>query len=178
VLLGGGLVTEAVLEKIQRVGALGIITGSARGDDLLGIVGPGLNPASTGDEPIGFTLVLTEGFGEIGMSPRRFELLAGLAGKRVAVSGATQVRAGVIRPELISVATGGEDEAGQPVHGIRLGDRVRIVRGRAFGRIGRIEAIPGETQLLASGGRALVFDVRLEDESLITVPRPNVELIS
>ena len=57
--------------------------------------------AITGQEEKGITLVVTEGFGDLAMAERTFELLRGCAGMRASVNGATQIRAGVLRPEII-----------------------------------------------------------------------------
>ena len=127
VVLGGGAVTMGGLRRAGEVGVKALVAASAHGQDLLELLGGKLNPSATGNEDMGFTLVLTEGFGELGMGPRSFELLARLDGVNVAVNGATQIRAGVLRPEVIS--HGLKLELGTKPHTaqVEVGDRVRIV---------------------------------------------------
>jgi hypothetical protein len=141
------------------------------------LLGGELNPSATGNENIGFTLVLTEGFGELEMGQRSFYLLSKLDGVEVAVNGTTQIRAGVLRPEVIGPAI---DEA-VPVRSqtgtIEIGDKIRIVRGKAFGKTGIITDMPSKPQPIGSGGVALVVEVELNDKNRLTVPKPNIERI-
>ena len=46
--------------------------------------------AITGTEHVGFTLILTEGFGTIPMAQKTFKLLSAHAGEKASISGATQ----------------------------------------------------------------------------------------
>ena len=65
------------------------------------LLGYDLGVAITGHEDIRPTLIITEGFGQIAMAGRTYELLAANAGRRASANGATQIRAGVLRPEII-----------------------------------------------------------------------------
>ena len=57
--------------------------------------------AITGTENLDTSLVVTEGYGNIKMSERTYNLLKSHDGKFVSINGATQIRAGVIRPEIV-----------------------------------------------------------------------------
>ncbi len=170
-----GRATSEVMERLRETGAVGLIAGSVGGADLVSLAGRELNLADTGDEDIGFTLVVTEGFGDLSMAARTAGVLDGLVGGRVSISGATQVRAGVVRPEIVGRAHGSSGVEDREEDGIAEGTTVRIIRGEAFGRIGRVTRIPEEPASIGSGGRSLVYVVRLDDDHEITVPRPNVE---
>ncbi len=170
-----GRATLEAMERLRETGAVGLIAGSAGGADLVSLAGRELNLADTGDEDIGFTLVLTEGFGDLSMASRTAAVLDGLVGGRVSISGATQVRAGVVRPEIVGRAHGSSRAEDEEEGGIAEGTTVRIIRGKAFGRTGRVTQIPEEPAAIGSGGRSLVYVVRLDDGHEITVPRPNVE---
>ena len=50
---------------------------------------------------LGITVIVTEGFGDIAMAERTFDMLKDHAGDDASVNGATQIRAGVMRPEII-----------------------------------------------------------------------------
>ncbi len=178
VLVGGGKVTAEVLRRMIQVGVSAVVAASASGNDLIEIVGDTLNPASTGNEEIGITLVLTEGFGELSMAEHTFELLEQLGGAEVAVNGTTQIRAGVMRPEVISSPLENAKRQPYPNERIQAGSRVRVVRGSAFGETGHVLAVPEETHPIASGATSLVFEIELDDKTRVVIPRPNAELIS
>jgi hypothetical protein len=57
--------------------------------------------AVTGDEPIPFTFILTEGFGHTTMNDGYRKFFDNNKGKIASLSGKTQIRAGVIRPKVI-----------------------------------------------------------------------------
>ena len=129
------------------------------------------------------TLIITEGFGELPMSPRALKLLSGLAGQRASINGATQVRAGAVRPEVI-VSLAGTGAAGQSSPGedssqsiLQKGSRVRIIRYPWFGKQGTVEDLPSQRIRLETGTLSRVAVVKLEDGDSITASRANLELI-
>ena len=65
--------------------------------ELIELLGYEIGVAITGDEAVGFTLVLTEGFGEIEMAQKTFELLKSLEGRDGSINGA-QATAGQCAP--------------------------------------------------------------------------------
>jgi len=139
------------------------------------LTGASLNPASTGNEKLGLTLVLTEGFGEIAMSTRTYRILRALTGRPVSMSGRTQIRAGVIRPEIVAAPLEEISPSAERRNAIRIGDSVRVIRGAHFGRLATVKAIPPALHRIETGALALVFIVALEREEEMVVPRPNVE---
>jgi len=173
VLIGGGRATLRALERAREVGASAVVTGSAHGQDLIALVGGGLNPAATGNERLGITLVLTEGFGDLPMAAATFDLLTALDGRLVSASGTTQVRAGVIRPEIVGPSLD-QRAADEPAAAV-VGARVRIVRGERFGAVGRVAAAPDEPREIGSGSLATVYEVELSAGEILAVPRANVE---
>ena len=92
--------THEAINKAHDVGVLGIVGGGINDQDLKVILGYDLGVAITGNE-VGPTLVVTEGFGDISMGERTFDLLCSHEGRKASINGATQIRAGVIRPEVI-----------------------------------------------------------------------------
>src|SRR5580692_5665711 len=158
-----------------------IVIGGIDDQDLKEILGYDLGVAVTGSEKIGLTLIVTEGFGEIAMAERTFRLLASRNGAPAAVSGATQIRAGVLRPEIaIPIqnvgAAGVRDEAALDST-LRVGANVRIIRDPHFGVIGKVAGLPHELTTLESGSKARVLEVAVDGAQRIIVPRANVELI-
>ena len=181
VIVGGGRVTRDALEKAVRVGASAVVTGGIDDQDLRDFLGYDLGVAITGSEKVGLTLVLTEGFGDIAMAERTWRLLDARNGREAAVNGSTQIRAGVIRPEVV-IPLGEDELAGEPepahISGrLEPGSPVRIIRDPYFGLIGKVSALPPEPQALDSGSKARVLEVEFDTGEAVVVPRANVELI-
>jgi hypothetical protein len=179
VVLGGSYVNHAVLKEAIRLGVRAVIVGGFDDRDLRDLLGYDLGVAITGQETLGLTLVLTEGFGRIRMAERTFRLLDSLAGREAAVSGATQIRAGVMRPEiLVPLGEASGSDAGEGlVAGMDVGSLLRCIRGEHFGRIGRITALPHALTELGSESHARVLEADLDGIGRVTLPRANIELI-
>jgi len=183
VLVGGCLVTAEALRKAAQEGVRGIIVGGIKRRDLDRFLGYEVGVAITGHEEIGLTCIITEGFGKMQMASRTFNLLKSLEGKLASINGATQIRAGVIRPEVIipfkdyKFKTRVLEEEKSLVDGMVPGMRVRIIRRPYFGAIGRIVSLPVELQELESESKVRVLVVELDNGERVTVPRANVEIM-
>jgi transcription antitermination factor NusG len=185
IILGGSLVTMDVLNRAREVGVAGIIVGGMGDADLRTILGYDLGVAITGSEEIGLTVVVTEGFGQMNMAERTFDLLSSRKGMKTSLSGATQIRAGVIRPEVVIPLDGGGPGDTQarsapedaPSTGLVVGSPVRIIREPFFGRIGKVIELPPELQKLETEAKVRVLVVEFQDGSKAVIPRANVELI-
>ncbi len=182
ILVGGSLITQQAVQQARQAGAIGVIGGGIRDQDLRDLLGYDLGVAITGTEEIGLSLIVTEGFGEIAMARKTFEILQACSGKEASISGATQIRAGVLRPEIIvplqdEPPRADEHPAPQQQQGLETGDVLRVIRAPYFGCIGRVSALPSELQEVASGAQVRVLEVEFEDGARAVVPRANVELI-
>jgi hypothetical protein len=179
VLVGGGRVTAAALKKAIAVNARGVVAGGFDDRDLIDLLGYDLGVAITGAEEIGITLIVTEGFGEIAMAGKTFDLLRSLEGREASINGATQIRAGVIRPELVVPIAGAEADADArgPVQGLDVGSPVRVIRQPYFGLLGTVTALPPELRVLESGSKARVLEVAFPDGRRAIIPRANVEML-
>jgi hypothetical protein len=185
IVVGGGRVTGEALARGVAVGVAAIVTGGIDDQDLRDFLGYDLGVATTGSETAGLTLIITEGFGEIAMASRTFELLASRNGCDAAVTGATQIRAGVLRPEVVipwvgsgaAPETSAHSSSDGDAHNLCAGAPVRIIRDPYFGIIGTALALPPEPQVLGSGSKARVLEVQLPSGEKVFVPRANVELI-
>lgn len=182
IVVGGARMTGDAVRKAIEVGAAALVSGGMDDHDLREILGYDLGVAVTGSEHIGITLVITEGFGEIAMAERTFKLLKSREGDDAAVNGATQIRAGVMRPEVIIPLKENElATVKEPKHTagyLQVGTTVRIIRDPYFGQIGTVASLPPELRMLESGSRARVLEVAFgADKRVVVVPRANVELI-
>jgi hypothetical protein len=181
IIVGGSLVTAAALKKAIANGVKGIVVGGFNDKDLRDFLGYDLGVAITGNEDKGITLVVTEGFGEINMAEHTYELLKSKEGQLACINGATQIRAGVIRPEVVIPIEGdvhAKDVAeGVVSQGLEVGTAVRIIRHPHFGSIGKVTDLPSQLQQLESESRARVLEVEFEDGKRAVIPRANVELL-
>ncbi|MDP6602014.1 MAG: hypothetical protein QGH76_06930 [Phycisphaerales bacterium] len=182
VVVGGGRMTDTAIEKAVSIGIAALMSGGIDDQDLREFLGYDLGVAITGSEQKGITLVVTEGFGDIGMARRSYELLCQHEGSEASVNGATQIRAGVMRPEILiplsdkelqSAESDGHRQAGL----LEIGRSVRVIRDPWFGVIGEVAGLPNEPTVLGSGSKARVLKVALESGERVIVPRANVELI-
>ncbi|MGB9690933.1 MAG: hypothetical protein ACPL7D_02060 [Candidatus Sumerlaeaceae bacterium] len=178
ILVGGQRASLEACRLAAERGAVGVVVGSFDDADLSQVLGYDLGIAITGGEEIPTTLILTEGFGRLAMAERTFALLQKLEGREASINGATQIRAGVIRPEII-VAT--EETVGdfceETITETRAGSLVRIIREPYFGTLARIKALPAEPMVIESGATVRVMVVELPDGREHILPRANVELI-
>jgi len=180
VVIGGSYVTIAGLKKAVEVGAAALVTGGFDYDEIKELLGYEVGVAITGGEELGTTLIVTEGFGKIGMAPATFALLKKRAGDRASVNGATQIRAGVIRPEIVVT-----DDAEIPTErvaapepvGIAQGDLIRGIRAPWFGRIGTVSGLPVQPIQVGSETTVRVLEVDFGEGDTALLPRSNVERI-
>jgi hypothetical protein len=180
VLVGGAHVDCATLLAARDAGAVALVVGGFDDADLKRLLGRDLGVAITGAEELGITLVLTEGFGRIPMAERTWALLERHAGALASVSGATQIRAGVLRPEVFIAHDADAGAAGaESDGGLEVGALVRIIRQPYFGLLGRVVALPQALEALETEARVRVLAVELvEGGGRATIPRANVERVA
>jgi hypothetical protein len=179
ILVGGSQVDRKAIAKAKERGARGIVVGGIDAEELRLFLGYDLGVAITGNEPIGITVVTTEGFGRLAMARKTFELLGKMDGKSASLNGATQIRAGVQRPEIIVpiLEAGAEGAEADFAGGLTLGSLIRVIREPYFGHIGTVTDLPSELQMLETESGARVLKVKFNDGKEAVVPRANVEMI-
>ncbi|MBW6516113.1 MAG: hypothetical protein K0B81_05790 [Candidatus Cloacimonetes bacterium] len=180
IIVTGAVLTIALIEKAKTVGVKGIITAGIEDQDIKKLLGYDIGVAITGHENIGLTIVVTEGFGKISMARKTFELLKKFEGYMASIHGMTQIRAGVIRPEIIIPLEFEErdlKEVKVKVSTLEIGGMIRIIRQPNFGKIGRITALPEKLFTVESETKVRILEAELEDGKKVTLPRANVEVI-
>ena len=178
ILVGGGRIPLSSIRRAVDVGAVGIIGGGIQDQSLRDLLGYDLGVAITGTEPIGITVIVTEGFGSIRMADKAFSIFKEMEGRDASISGATQIRAGVMRPEVfVKDDTAGSEGEGDSDKGLEEGTLLRAIRAPYFGRIGRVTALPPELRAVESEARVRVLEVMFEDGERAILPRANVERI-
>ena len=181
IIVGGSLVTGAALKRASEVGAKGVVAGGIIDKDLVEFLGYDIGVAITGAEDINITVIITEGFGRIRMADKTFNLLKELEGESVSMNGATQIRAGVMRPEIIAprhkaqhAAELTEEKASE---GLVPGTPIRVIREPYFGMLAEVVELPPELQKIETEAHVRIMTVKLRDGRIVTVPRANVEII-
>jgi len=181
ILVGGAAVEADAITRAAERGAVGIVAGGIRDTDLIRYLGRDIGVAITGSEDIPLSIIITEGFGAIQMANRTFRLLKSLEGKTASINGATQIRAGVIRPEIIvpleDPSRLPESPPARQAQLLDIGSAVRIIREPYFGRLGTVVELPPELMEIESGTHARVLKAKLDDGTVAVVPRANVEII-
>jgi hypothetical protein len=181
ILVGGAGVTYDAIVRADEVGATGIVSGGIKDNDLVRFLGYDIGVAITGQEAINLTVLVTEGFGFLSMARRTFALLKAIEGQNGSINGATQIRAGVIRPEIIIPIAMDSSQAPQAVeaHELTIGSSIRVIREPYFGKMGTVTALPPQLMVVDSGTEVRVLKAKLEGgDGEVVVPRANVEILA
>lgn len=177
ILVGGSIGSEE-LRRAAEMGVKGVVVGGINDEVLRDFLGYDIGVAITGQENIPLTIIIMEGFGNLPLSRHTFQLLKRFDGFFVSINGATQIRAGVLRPEIIipheeEIPAAREELANK----LEIGTRVRIIREPYFGFLGEVVGLPAEPRILETGAKARVAEVLLEGGGKVVVPRANLEII-
>lgn len=180
IIVGGSFISLETYQKAIENKVNGVVVGGFNYHDLKTILGYTLGVAITGSEDLATTLIVTEGYGKIRMGQRTFDLLRKHEGKAASINGATQIRAGVIRPEIV-IPLPPEEITGTPkaIHsseGIQKGSLVRIIRAPYFGRMGTVVALPSKLHQMESETMVRVAEVEIDGERML-IPRANLEMV-
>lgn len=180
VVVCGAHASHAFLAQAVQLGVAGVVAGGLDDRDLRDFLGYDLGVAITGTEDQGLTVLVTEGFGQLAIAGRTFRLLAALAGRDVSLSGATQIRAGVMRPEILCPLDAPLPETASSsagAGGLQLGAAVRAIRQPYFGQLGTVVGLPPELHKLETEALVRVVEVDFGAAGRRLLPRANVELL-
>ncbi|MGB9638861.1 MAG: hypothetical protein ACPL1F_06175, partial [bacterium] len=165
IVVGGSYITKEIMDKLVNIGVVGIISGGIDAEVIKDILGYEIGVAVTGTENIPFTLVITEGFGKISMASKTFNLLKEAENKKASISGATQIRAGVIRPEIIipfidEIEDISKIDENKFSTALQEGALVRIIREPYFGKIAQIIELPEEPTLIPTESKVRIAKIK------------------
>ena len=180
IVVGGSFISLKAYKKAIQMEVAGVVVGGFNYFDLEDILGYTLGVAITGSEDLVTSLILTEGYGKIRMGSQTFDLLKEHHGKFTSVNGATQIRAGVIRPEIVIPLSGdelkGDHKDAHASEGIQAGSLVRVIRAPYFGRMGKVVDLPSELRKMESETMVRVAIIEIDGEN-IEIPRANLEMV-
>ncbi len=179
IVVGGAQATNEAMAKALAVGVAGVITGTAHYLNLIKSLNVRLGVGITGQEDINMTVILMEGFGMLAMREQAFAALQKLDGREVSINGATQIRAGAIRPEIIAPIPEVDVVGQQPQidEDLAIGQRVRVINDPYFGSLGEVVGLPRESTAIPTGAVVPVAEVALADGERVLIPRKNVEIL-
>ena len=179
ILIGGSFLSLDAYKKALSVQVAGIVVGGFNYYDLKAVLGYNLGVAITGTEKLNTALIVTEGYGSIPMSEATFSLLKENDGKAASINGATQIRAGVIRPEIVIPIDSGntdDDSSSKMPEGIQEGSTVRVIRSPNFGKIGKVISLPAELNKMESETMVRVAEINIDGKNIL-IPRANLEMV-
>lgn len=185
VVVVGSLATSEIINHAIQYGIKGIIAGGIDDNDLRKLLGYELGVAITGSEKLGITIIITEGFGKIAIAGKTFELLKKCEGMKASINGATQIRAGVIRPEVVVPEieyinqTSVDDKFQESQNYLEIGTEIRIIREPYFGKLAKVSELPAELQKLETEAKVRILKAKLaQTNEEIIIPRANVEIVN
>ena len=180
IIVGGSFISLDAYRKAIACEVAGIVVGGFNYYDLEEVLGYTLGVAITGSEDLVTSLIVTEGYGKIQMGQQTFDLLNTYNGKLASINGATQIRAGVIRPEIIipldSSDASTESNDSNQSDGMTIDSLVRVIRSPNFGKIGLVKELPPELREMESETMVRVAIVHI-DGNRFEIPRSNLEVV-
>ena len=179
ILIGGSFLSLDAYKKAMSCNVAAVVVGGFNYYDLKAVLGYDLGVAITGTELLPTALIVTEGYGSIPMSDATFDLLKNNHGNEASVNGATQIRAGVIRPEIVIPMLSeseAEDSLSKEPEGIQEGSTVRVIRSPNFGKIGTVSSLPSELKKMESETMGRVAEISIDGVDTL-IPRANLEMV-
>ena len=180
IVVGGSFISLEAYKKALKCKVAGVVVGGFNYYDLEEILGYTLGVAITGSEDLITSLIVTEGYGKIQMGQQTFDLLRDNSGRLASINGATQIRAGVIRPEIIIPNNTSREENNardaKKTSGMIEGSLVRVIRSPNFGAIGAVKELPAELRKMESETMVRVAIIKI-DNKLFEIPRSNLEVV-
>ena len=166
-------------QKANMVGIKGIVCGGIDYMTLSKILGYPLGVAITGMEEV-TTVIVTEGFGDLTMATKTLNLLKKYNNQFCSINGATQIRAGVLRPEIFISSNEDinfKENFSENDLAISVGSQVRIIREPHFGKIGIVSELPSKLVKIDTETISRVAKIEFQEGGDEIIPRANLEVI-
>ena len=114
------------------------------------------------------------------MAEKTYNLLKENMHRFVSINGSTQIRAGVIRPEILipfEENLKNSNKIEELDMAISENSQVRVIREPFFGKVGKVINLPTELSQMQSETLVRVAEIEFEDGSVEIIPRANLEMI-
>ena len=180
ILIGGSYLSINAYKKAQSIGVSGIVIGGFDYNSLSNLLGYQLGVAITGSEELGTSVIMTEGFGKVAMAEKTFNLFRKFNNYIASMNGSTQIRAGVIRPEVIIPHKDEESKSknlSEEDMIISVNSNVRVIRTPYFGKVGKVISLPSKLKEMESETIVRVAEIEFSDGDRAIIPRANLEMI-
>ncbi len=180
IVVAGRTASLELLQAANEVGCAGVVVAHMCSDALATYAGSNSRPGITGEDELLMPVMLTERFSPTMMRSSIWQEFSSLQGRYASMSGKTQIRAGLVRPEVVVCEAEWPEKlpTSEVTSGaVQVGDLVRVLRSPYLDRIGRVVVLPRERQVIATGSRVRVAEV-LIDEELVTLPVANLVKIA
>ncbi len=150
------------------------------GETIGGVIAPSMD-ASLYDRALELpvAIILTEGFGDIRLSPQTLSLLEGFVGRQTTLDAVLPNRWDARRPEIfVNLPPKAGERPPDPNLNMTLqpGMSVRLTRDPYAGVVGQITNLPKAPQLLENGLRVVCAQVDLVTGERVFVPLANLEV--
>ncbi|MDD2823377.1 MAG: hypothetical protein PHQ59_04850 [Candidatus Daviesbacteria bacterium] len=184
IIVGGEIVFADGLEKAAEYGIAGIISGGINAKNYKSLAG-GWNIYNRHWADIGFSILITEGFGSAHMGDDIFSLLQKNHGNfsildgnlnRLILPSASQNCMIYIRKTKIAKNPTEDLGPGLKVMKLQLNQRVRIIGPDSFGDQGMVEAIDKVSSKMPSGINSILVTVKTNKKS-VRVCYQNLEIL-
>ncbi|MBF0547217.1 MAG: hypothetical protein HQM08_22445 [Candidatus Riflebacteria bacterium] len=179
IVVKAGLTSEIDLIKASEKKVAGLVIGGIEIQILEKFLEKDIVFPLTGDEKLGFSIILTEGFGRLTVNEVVYRILSENSGKIASINASTQVRAGVKRPIIVfPKALSNVQKVEHPDCAFSIGQIVRITAGKHFAAIGKISEIPSGFFEIETEASVKIAKVKIKgfDDSII-VPLKNMEIL-
>jgi hypothetical protein len=167
ILVGGVGLNEAAIERAQELQVRGIVIGGLAPESLPLV------------RELSFPIVVTEGIGTTPMSAPIFHLLTANDGREASISGRTQPRSRLVRPEVVISlpAEALPPTEAQPGTPLTVGAQVRVTRAPHNGAVGTVKALPAHACRIETGARVRGAKVDLGQGAPTFIPLANLEIL-
>ena len=186
ILAGGSLSSKDTLHAAISAGVNGMIIGGINATDYKEVLGGHISFQRRLDEDMGLSLVICEGFGQIGLAEDIYDILKEYDGNFISVDGNASTislpsysSSSMIRVRKTELAENRQDTSSETkfdVLEINEGVKVRIIGSSFTGEQGKVIALDKTESLIPSQMRSYLVTVETKRRK-IQVPYQNLEII-
>jgi len=167
IVVAGVTLDEESIARVHAVDARGLITGGLA-PELISVA-----------RKLDFPVIVTDGFGEIAMMERIFDLLTEHDGRETSIDGGLAMARDPIRPEIIIPIPNREPppERSSRHTDLEPGTEVRAIRAPYAGQVGTVVSMPRYAQRLETGARIRCAEIDFGGDGSAFIPLVNLDIL-